>query len=103
MSFADLTADIANDTKEVVFTVGEKTLIFKAKQKPFLVLQASAGKALKDDKNYLAYLLTECVEDENGDYMTYEQALNLPCKYARPLVSAVMEINGLADGESEKN
>lgn len=102
MSFQDLVSDLAQSEKEIVFTVNGKELKFTAVSKPFFELQGLSIKAKEDDKNYVAALLVAAVTDENGDYMTYEQAMSLPPKYARPLMEAVLEVNGMVE-EEEKN
>lgn len=101
MSFDALIEDIGQKEKTVTLTVGETSLDFKVLRLPFIVLQSKAGHAIKDNKEYLAALLVECVVDADGKHMTYEQALALPGKYAQPLIEAAIELNGL--GDTEKN
>lgn len=104
MSFKDLTAAIAVQEKEIVLAVNDQQLVFKAVQKPYLELQAIAITAAKEEKNYFALLLVAGIKDADGKHMTYDQALSLPKKYAQPMIEAVVEVNGLSDGDtSEKN
>jgi hypothetical protein len=101
MSFSKLIPADKPKEKTITFEVNGESLVFRAIQVPYFELETIATNAKVENHNHFAGMVAAAIVDSNGDKMTYEQALELPKEYARPLFEAVLDVNGFK--ESEKN
>lgn len=90
--------DYAPKTERVEIEVGDETLVFTAKELPF-VQRLMIDAIRQQGQDHVSRLLVLSVTDSDGKHMTEDQAASLPPEYALPLVTAALKVNAAEDVE----
>jgi len=96
---------VTRKTKEVKIKVGEKELTFTANELNY-PRRLEISIAEKQGRSTFTMLIANSITDQDGKYMTYEQAEALPDEYAEAFFLAATSINtpdSAIVGEKEKN
>lgn len=92
---------LTEQLKEVQVPNGKETLSLFVKQVGYLQAQPILKKIQDDKYHGLAELVAECVTDKEGNRFTTDEVHRLTSEVAKPLIAAVLEVNGLTAQEEQ--
>lgn len=88
--------------KEVVIESQGGKIKFYANEIGYLASQDISVQSMRG-KNSLALLVSESIEDAEGNKFTYEEVMRMKKEFAAPLFDAVAEVNGYANTAEKKS
>lgn len=90
-----------SSSEDVEIVYGGEKIIFLAKELGYATIQSLSMQASKEGLNPLALIVSESIEDKEGNKFTYDEIMRLKKSVSEPFFEAVIKLHGL--GGEEKN